>query len=192
MSCSFIVSIFAKDRVGIIADVTKAILNLKGDLGDLSQAVLDGYFTMIFVAEFNEKIQNTVLKDEISNNFIEDEKEFSIVIKSIDGNSSTNCFDDHNSEENRYVMTATSDNRKGLVAEVADFCKQNQINILYLSTKLSEDKYIMMYLIDLSAINFLDVLREKIKEFGNEKEMQIVLQHHDIFKATNEIKYYKQ
>jgi glycine cleavage system transcriptional repressor len=191
MSCSFIVSIFAKDRVGIIADVTKAMLNLDGDLGDLSQAVLDGYFTMIFVAEFKNKIERSVLKNKILKNFVEDEEFVSIVIKDLEGNTSSNCFDDLDSEKNRYVMTATAENRKGLVAEVADFCKKNQINILYLATTLSEDTYIMMYLIDLSAVTFLDVLREKTKEFADEKNMQIVLQHNDIFKATNEIKYYK-
>jgi glycine cleavage system transcriptional repressor len=189
MSCSFIVSIFAKDRVGIIADVTRAMLKLDGDLGDLSQAVLDGYFTMIFVAEFRSKIERIELEKEILGNFTEDD--VSIVIKDLVGNTSANCFDDLDCEDNRYVMTATADNRKGIVAEVAEFCKQNQINILYLSTKLSDDKYIMMYFIDLSAVRFLDVLREKIKEFAAETDLQIVLQHNDIFKATNEIKYYK-
>ena len=191
MDCSFIVSIFAKDRVGIIADVTKAILSLDGDLGDLSQAVLDGYFTMIFVAEFNSEIDGSDLKNKIIKNFAKDEETISIAVKSLKGDSSAKSSDSFSCEENRYVMTVTADNRIGIVAEVADFCKKNQINIISLSTTLSEKKYMMMFLIDLSVVSFLDVLRIKIKEFGEERNLQIVFQHNDIFRATNEIKYYK-
>ena len=191
MKNSFIVSVFSKDRVGIIADVTKAILSLDGDLGDLSQAVLNGYFTMIFVAEFNCKIESKKLRKEIINNLSVNSDGISVAVKELTDDSALDNYESSGIDENKYVMTVTSDNREGLVAEISGFLKQNQINILNLSTKVSDGQYIMMYILDLSAISFIDVLREKIKELATERKLQIVLQHNDIFRATNEIKYYK-
>ncbi|MCF7791006.1 MAG: ACT domain-containing protein [Victivallales bacterium] len=192
MNYSYIVSIFIKDRVGIIADVTKAIVRQGGDLGDLNQAVLNGYFTMIFIAEFYSAIDAETLKAEIKNIFVENGDEISLTVKPLAGKTESNSFDDLDCEENYYVMTVSSGNRKGLVSEVANFCRENQINILHLSTKVTEDdKYIMMYLIDLSSVTFLDVFRKKIRELEINRKLSIVLQHNDIFKATNEIKYYK-
>ena len=43
MPKQFVISIMARDRVGIVADVATAIKNLEGNLGDLSQTVLSGY-----------------------------------------------------------------------------------------------------------------------------------------------------
>ena len=190
MAKNFIVSIFTKDRVGIIADVTNAVLALDGDLGDLNQAVLNGYFTMILIAEFSVDIENSEFEKKIEENFMEESHETSVVVKSLPDSYVANKHI-RVSEDDTYVMTVTSDNRKGLVAEVSEFCKNNQINIVFLSTKLSEGEYVMIFLIDLVSIEFLDVLREKIKEFASERQLQIVLQHNDIFRATNEIAYYK-
>ena len=51
----FILSIMSQDRVGIVADVAGAIKALRGNLEDMTQTVLRGYFTMILLAEFPDK-----------------------------------------------------------------------------------------------------------------------------------------
>ena len=52
MSIPYIISVMSHDRIGIIADVTAAIKTLHGNLEDLSQTVLRGYFSMILLARF--------------------------------------------------------------------------------------------------------------------------------------------
>jgi predicted amino acid-binding ACT domain protein len=48
----FIISITTRDRVGIIYEVTKAISELGGNIADIRQSILCGYFTMILLASF--------------------------------------------------------------------------------------------------------------------------------------------
>jgi predicted amino acid-binding ACT domain protein len=85
------------------------------------------------------------------------------------------------------VLTATGSNRIGLVATVSSFCAKNHISILDLSTTVSDGAYIMILLIDLEARNAIGQVRTELQQYAQEHELKVVLQHHDIFKAVNEI-----
>ena len=42
-----IVSVFARDRIGIIADVCVLISSMQVNILDLNQTIMDGFFTMV-------------------------------------------------------------------------------------------------------------------------------------------------
>ena len=44
-----IVSVFAKDRIGIIADVCVLISSMNVNILDLNQTIMDGFFTMVML-----------------------------------------------------------------------------------------------------------------------------------------------
>lgn len=46
-----IVSVFAKDRIGIIADVCVLVSSLRINILDLNQTIMDGFFTMIMLVD---------------------------------------------------------------------------------------------------------------------------------------------
>ncbi len=46
-----IVSVFAKDRIGIIADVCVLISSMRVNILDLNQTIMDGYFTMVMLVD---------------------------------------------------------------------------------------------------------------------------------------------
>lgn len=46
-----IVSVFAKDRIGIIADVCVLLKNMQVNILDLNQTVMDGVFTMVMLVD---------------------------------------------------------------------------------------------------------------------------------------------
>ena len=46
-----IVSVFSKDRIGIIADVCVMLKDMKVNVLDLSQTVMDGVFTMVTLVD---------------------------------------------------------------------------------------------------------------------------------------------
>lgn len=46
-----IVSVFAKDRIGIIADVCVLISSMNVNILDLNQTVMDGFFTMVMLVD---------------------------------------------------------------------------------------------------------------------------------------------
>ena len=46
-----IVSVFAKDRIGIIADVCVLISSMRVNILDLNQTIMDGFFTMVMLVD---------------------------------------------------------------------------------------------------------------------------------------------
>ena len=46
-----IVSVFAKDRIGIIADVCVLISSMQVNILDLNQTIMDGFFTMVMLVD---------------------------------------------------------------------------------------------------------------------------------------------
>lgn len=53
-----IVTVVGKDRVGIIHDVTKILSNNNVNVLDISQTILDGYFTMMMITDFSNSTKN--------------------------------------------------------------------------------------------------------------------------------------
>lgn len=51
-SQEFVISIMSRDRVGIVYEISNAISELNGNIADVRQSVLCGYFTMILLASF--------------------------------------------------------------------------------------------------------------------------------------------
>ena len=53
-----IVTVVGRDRVGIIYDVSKILCENKINILDISQTIMDGYFTMMMITDFSEATQN--------------------------------------------------------------------------------------------------------------------------------------
>lgn len=53
-----VVTVLGKDKVGIIAGVTSKLAELNVNVLDLSQTIMQDYFTMIMFVEFDEKSAN--------------------------------------------------------------------------------------------------------------------------------------
>jgi glycine cleavage system transcriptional repressor len=182
----FVITILSRDRVGIIADVSGAISALEGDIADLRETVLRGYLTMIFLATFpasqtSESIQQSL---QAINSRKADVSPLDIIVRPADdafpaGQSST--------PTGTYVLTATGSDRIGFVASVSQFCARHHINILDLSTAVSEGDYTMILLVDLSEREDIAEIRRQLQAFGQETGLRLVLQHYAIFKATNEV-----
>ena len=58
-----------------------------------------------------------------------------------------------------------------------------------LATTIKEDTYTMVLQLDLSRVDSLAEVRRDLQTYSEEQDLQIVLQHHDLFKVTNEIPF---
>jgi glycine cleavage system regulatory protein len=86
-----------------------------------------------------------------------------------------------------YVLSAVGQDRVGLVAQVSRFCCDRGINILDLASHVDGDQYTMMLQVDLSQIRSLRLFEEELSAFGKTSGLNLVLQHNEIFRVTNEI-----
>lgn len=62
MANEFVLTMTAANRAGILSAVTRAMTELGGDLRELSQTVVRGYFTMIFSAEFPDDLTEDLVR----------------------------------------------------------------------------------------------------------------------------------
>jgi glycine cleavage system transcriptional repressor len=172
----------SKDRPGIIADITGAILSLGGDLADLNQSVLGGYFTMILIAEFDD----TVTAEDVFAAFshINSETRIEANIKEMDVDLER---EKDKLPRETFIVTAQAINRKGLVKIMGDFFYSRNINVMDLVTARDKQRYTMIFQVDLSGIDSMKILRREIEELAVRETLDLVLQHNDIFKATHEV-----
>jgi predicted amino acid-binding ACT domain protein len=181
----FIITILSRDRVGIIAEVSSAISALEGDIADLRESVLRGYLTMIFLATFPEAQTAESLQQVLQAiNHQDAASPLDIVIRPADDALPP---EQSSIPSDAYVLTATGSDQIGFVAAVSGFCARSGINILDLSTAVSDGAYTMILLVDLSQCCEVAEVRRQLQDFGRESGLSLVLQHYAIFKATNEI-----
>jgi glycine cleavage system transcriptional repressor len=180
----YVVSIMSRDRVGIVHEVSQAISDLQGNIADIRQSVLCGYFTMILLADFPGDVSQRDIERRLAEADAHSESAFDVVVKKVDV---TLPVTRKSIPDNAYVLTATGADRVGFVATVSSFCAGNNINILDLSTTSSDGDYVMILIVDLTCSPSIDAIRKDLQEFAHEKGLRVVLQHYNIFRAVNEI-----
>jgi predicted amino acid-binding ACT domain protein len=180
----FVISIMSVDRVGIVYEVSKAISELKGNIADIRQSVLCGYFTMILLASFPPGVTQREIERKLAEVDANSETAIGATVKKIEELPVSSI---PAKPENTYVLTATGSDKIGFVATVTSFCVKHHINILDLSTTEAEGVYIMILMIDLDRETQISDVRRDLALFSKETGLKTVLQHHDIFKAVNDI-----
>ncbi len=181
-SKQFVISVMSKDRPGIIADIATVIYHNNGDLADLNQSVLGGYFTMMLIAEFEQTVTEEILKEAFAK--IESDTVLEAIIK-----EAVVDFEDADKAlpGETYVVTAQGKNRKGLVKVLGDFFYGNRINVLDLVTVKRDEIYTMIFQVDLTPIVSMRELRDELADLAKNENLEVVLQHNDIYMATNEV-----
>ena len=58
-----------------------------------------------------------------------------------------------------------------------------------LVTTRTEDIYTMILQLDLSKVTSILKVRSDLSEYATKSGLQILMQHHDLFKVTNEISF---
>ncbi len=180
----FVISIMSRDRIGIVYEVSRAISELQGNISDVRQSVLCGYFTMILLASFPEGVTQRDIERKLAEVDARSETAIAAAVKKVDLAA---MADNTPRPDNAYVLTATGADRVGFVATLTSFCVTHNINILDCSTTTSDGEYVMILLVDLTRCPSIADVRSDLQQFAQETGLKIVLQHYAIFKAVNEI-----
>jgi glycine cleavage system transcriptional repressor len=179
----YVITVLARDRVGIIADVSHAISELEGDIADLRESVLRGYLTMMLLATFPAAQTPETIRQRLLALNAQGAPPLDIVVHPAEDALPPAPSD---IPPHAYVLTATGRDRIGFVASVSGFCARHHLNILDLSTAVSAGAYSMILLVDLGQEEVAEV-RRQLQAFGQETGLHLMLQHYTIFKATNEV-----
>lgn len=66
-SSRIVVTVVGKDKVGIIAEVANVLADLNANILDISQTILQDFFTMIMIVDIGQSnVEFNVLKEQLS------------------------------------------------------------------------------------------------------------------------------
>lgn len=88
----------------------------------------------------------------------------------------------------RAVITVIGRDRVGIIAAVSGILAECGVNILDISQTIMQDVFTMIMLVDTSNTNIgFSKLTDMLEQKGRELEVQIKMQHEDIFNSMHRI-----
>lgn len=181
MKNKFAVSIMVADRAGIMRDVTSAITDMGANIDDISQTVVEGYFSVILTATFSETQTVEAIRSAIESNFIPNEP--SIMVRACDDMPEPARVKDGR----RYVMVVTGKDRPGILKKTTGFLADRSINIDDWTCQVESGD--VSYIGQVTVPAGIDVkqLQVDLKRELIDMGMSASLRHENIFRATNEV-----
>jgi glycine cleavage system transcriptional repressor len=175
-----------RDRVGIVADVAERIAGLGGDIADLSQTTLRGFFTLILVATFPTDVSidavradlGRIAADTVAADWLD------VVVHAVSDDPEPEP-EVPSSED--YVLAVRGPDRVGLLADVTRICSDHDLNILDLSTRASDGQYVTLLHVDATRARSLELVRRALEAAAESRGFAFTLQHNDVFRATHDI-----
>jgi glycine cleavage system transcriptional repressor len=176
---TYIVTVTAADRVGIVHAVTGSISDQGGNILELSQTVLRGYFTIILAVSFPGAIDPRALRDAI----VARGERFDLKVAVLPDEG-------HHVDPvpggDRFILTVLGQDSPGNIHRIAGKLADRGVNIVDLHARADGPNFRLIMEAFLPPHVKPAELRADLEQFGAELGMEVYVQHEDIFLATNE------
>ncbi|RUL85529.1 glycine cleavage system protein R [Tautonia sociabilis] len=176
---TYIVTVTAADRVGIIHAVTGAISEQGGTIKELSQTVLRGYFTIILAVEFDGPRDPKGLREAVHTRG--ERFDLNVAVIPDEGRHV-----DPVPGGERFILTVLGQDRPGTIHRIAGSLARRGVNIVDLHARTEGPRFSLVMEAYLPPELGPAELRGELEQFGAELGMEVYLQHENIFLATNE------
>jgi glycine cleavage system transcriptional repressor len=161
------VTVLGHDRPGIIADVTAVLASLGGNLEDSTMTLLRGHFAMTLVVACAQSAASV----ESALRPVTADSGLMVSVREIPPEASV-------SSGSPYLLTVHGADRPGIVSAVTRVCADVGANITDLSTRLSDDLYLLIAEVDIPASADIAALTDRLllvaRELGVEASLRPV------------------
>ncbi|HID57138.1 TPA: ACT domain-containing protein [Candidatus Poribacteria bacterium] len=179
----YIITVMSRDRPGIISGIGKAVYEMGGNIEEISQTVVRGYFTVILCATFPSPPSSGKLKEVIASTGAPGELEVGVHMRKPDEPLSATppSYD-------RFILTLYGRDQPGVIYHMASYLASVGINITDLYGRAEEGGFTMV--LELSVPPELDPrrLKEELERLGRSFGMSAHFQHENLFKATHDLR----
>ncbi len=180
-----VVSILGTDRPGIMAAVTGVLTHRRCNVEDVSQTILQGQFVGILIVSVPEDVSPLLLQEELGRSL--DALGLHVLVKPLDPTDPGPPA----VESEPFVVVTVGPDRLGLVAGITGVMARFDVNITSLKAAFrgGDDPHrnTMIYEVDvplsLERRAFLEALRVQARDL----DLELTVQHRDIFEAINRI-----
>ncbi len=177
----YIVTVTASDRVGIVQNVAGSLREAEGNILELSQTVMRGFFTIILAVEFDNRREIAAIESEIA----EKGKRFELEVNVLEvSKAAPNRKPDPEGE--RYILTVLGKDQPGNIAGIAGCLANLGVNILDLHARVDGDRFSLIMEAFLPSDLQPNTVRNELERFGKTVGLEVYVQHENIFRATSE------
>lgn len=177
----YILTVMAQDRVGIVRDVTTALSELDGNITHVSQTVMCGYFTLIISVQMPD--ERTLLEIRQAAERKGGVGEFEVNVRPYEVAPASRA-----TKSERYTLTLVGDDRRGITSRATGYLADRNINIDDFSAYVQDGRFVMLVQVSVPDGVDVDEVRAELEELGREFNLNVHLQHENIFRATNEVR----
>lgn len=177
---TYIVTVTAADRVGIVFSVAGAIRDQDGNILELSQTVMRGYFTIILAVEFATPRDPDQLRDLIT----ERGKRFDLTVVVIEAVPGAGVALVPNGE--RFLLTVLGGDAPGTIHGIAGCLAAHGVNVVDLHARVDGARFSLVMEAFLPPDLSPGTVRAELERFGRDHGLEAYVQHENIFLATSE------
>jgi glycine cleavage system transcriptional repressor len=177
---TYIVTVTAADRVGIVHSVTGTIREHGGNILELSQTVLRDHFTIILAVEFADARNTRTLSAAI----IANGGKFDLNVEVIDAAGTKP--EPVTVEGERFILTVLGPDKPGIINAISGCLSRFGVNIVDLHARVDSDRFAMIMEAFLPHDLAPGTVRDELERFGLEMGLEAFVQHENIFLATTE------
>jgi len=180
---AYVLNVLSDDHPGIIAAVGEMVTALGGNIDACSQTVLGGYFTLIMVVSFPD----AVAPDDLAANIACQDtcgSKLQVLVRRLEPPR----FAGSAGLTERFVVTASGQDRPGIVLRFSQYLAGKDINIVDLYGDRMGDEFVLIGQVEIPARQNLAMLQTDLEEMGRELGFTVRLQHEGIFVATNQLR----
>jgi glycine cleavage system transcriptional repressor len=176
----FIVTVTVPDRVGIVHAVTGAIWRRSGNIVELSQTVMRGYFTLILAVEFEQEIALEDLREAITSSA--PQHDLTVAVLADEGTTAPPVPGGE-----RFILTVLGPDRTGNIQGIAGCLAKRGVNIVDLYARAEESGRFSLVMEAYLPPNLPPgEVRAELDDFGKVLGLESYVQHEAIFLATSE------
>jgi glycine cleavage system transcriptional repressor len=181
-----LISVFGRDRPGIVANVSRILYQNSCNIEELSQTAIKGQFAMILIASSSRADSIPQLKEDIG--LLSQDLGLEINLRKIQEEEMA----PYNPEDTEpFILIVRGEDRPGLVYGITEVLAERGINITNLDAKVARVgqklEYIQLFEVDVPRKLDYGLVQEKLAARGKEMGVKVDLQHRGIFRTMNQI-----
>jgi len=180
-----IISVLGQDRPGILAAVSSVFQDLNCNIENVSQTILQSVFGALFMVSAADNLDEETLHKQLLDGLRH--LDLDIFVKKYDSVVHARTYNG----TSPFVITTVGPDRKGLVGAVTTVLARHEINVTNLKAvfKGGEEPLdnVMIFEVDVPEKVELPELRADLKNSADQLDLEINIQHRNIFQTMNRI-----
>lgn len=175
----YALTVMCEDKVGLVARITTAVAEGGGNVEQLYQGVLQGYFVITMLLGYENGASEAEVRGSIEALGGKETLVVSLLPRREDVPPAA--------EGTPFVLTLSGPDAPGILQKTTTFLADRRINIEDLSSRVSEKRFMIIARLTMPAGADIRAIRLDLGEIHHPHGITVTLMHEDIFRATGRI-----